>query len=503
MKELSRLFALPASLVALTLSQCAEGQELQWPHNLPRTAKYYPEHEAHVKRGLEAQERLQWDKPAAVKKMGQDPGEKFYLDYWQFAPESETSDGMRRPIVYDDLAEYTYSSSTCLLLSPLAPHTNHERIGFSLFGRGLFTRDFECPANTVSCSNINSDLCCNNGETCVNTSNGVGCCPSGATCGNNVAGCDTAGGYTSCPDSDTGGCCVPGARCLDTGCVFYGTQTVTTTLPTATATTGTVNPTTMSSETSDRGTTVIVTSGYTTTVTISGDDNTVTTTVVSPTTIVIAPVPSSGSSSTSSTCTSGFFSCASEDGGGCCRNGQSCQSDGCKDVTTTTTATASAPFRPTSGATTSDTSISAADTTITTSTTPTNTAGCPTGFYMCSAVYLGGCCRVDRNCDTTSCPTSDSTEVITSGLTIAVTATTDSCANGWSSCAASDGGGCCPTGFACGSVCVTSSGDQTQTLAKESPSSTTTSRAAVIGTGRWLWTFVGLGLTAGVGMICL
>lgn len=489
MKDLTRLLFLPGSLVVLALTQCADAQEPQWPHNLPRTAKYYPEHEAHIKRGLEAQERLQWDKPAGMRKMGHDAGEKFYLDYWQFAQEPP-QDGIRRPLIHDDVADYANASSTCMLLGPLAPHTNHERMGLSRFGRSLFARDFQCPANTVSCSNINSDLCCNSGETCVNSSNGVGCCPSGANCGNSVAGCDTSSGYTSCPDSDTGGCCVPGARCLDNGCVFYGTQTVTTTLPTATATTGTVNPTT-----SNGGTTIIVTSGFTTTVTIGGNGNTVTTTVVSPTTIIIAPVPTTSTF----TCTGGFFGCASEQGGGCCRNGQSCQNDGCEDVTTTTTATASAPFRPTSSATTSDTPIVPADTTITTSPAPAAGAGCPTGFYMCSAVYLGGCCRVDRNCDTTSCPASDSTEVITSGLTIAVTATTGSCANGWSSCAANNGGGCCPSGYACGSACVTSSGDETQTLAKEA----TASRAAALGVERWLWVVVALGLTAGVGMIWL
>lgn len=438
------------------------------------------------------QERLRWEKPAGVRKMGDDAGEKFFLEYWQFELPEER---IEREVVFEDGDAGGYANASdpgtgrCMLLSPIAPHTQHRRMRFPLFGRGLGERDFECPEHTISCPN--SDLCCNSGETCVETSNGLGCCPSGASCGDSVAGCDTAAGYTSCPDSDAGGCCVPGSKCLDNGCVFYGTQTVTTTLPTATATTGTVNPTTMSEH---GGTTVIVTSGYTTTVTISGEDNTVTTTVVSPTTIIIAPVP------TSSTCTSGFFACSHEDWGGCCRDGQACNDDGCEDITTTTSATASAPFRPTSGATTSDTSISAADTTITTSNPTTAIAGCPTGFYMCSAVYLGGCCRVDRNCDTASCPSSDSTAVITSGLTIAVTASTGSCANGWSSCAADDGGGCCPSGYACGSVCATSSGDQTQTLAKETPSS---SRAAAIGIERWLWAFVALGLTASVGMIWL
>ncbi|OGE47800.1 hypothetical protein PENARI_c037G07030 [Penicillium arizonense] len=71
---------------------------------------------------------------------------------------------------------------------------------------------------------------------------------------------------------------------------------------------------------------------------------------------------------------------------------------------------------------------------------------CPTGFYACSAVYHGGCCRTGRNCDTTSCPTTSSTTMTSNGVTIVVPVTTatensggsgsgNRCANGWFSCA--------------------------------------------------------------------
>ena len=121
---------------------------------------------------------------------------------------------------------------------------------------------------------------------------------------------------------------------------------------------------------------------------------------------------------------------------------------------------------------------------------------CPIGFYQCSAVYHGGCCRVGRDCQTSSCPTTASSSLITTdGVTIVVpvgggtastasaaassagtgpitsTATTTSaaqtgtCATGWSSCPASLSGGCCPSGFTCGT-----SNCQSASAANGSPS---------------------------------
>ena len=116
---------------------------------------------------------------------------------------------------------------------------------------------------------------------------------------------------------------------------------------------------------------------------------------------------------------------------------------------------------------------------------------------MCSAYYLGGCCRVGRNCDSTSCPAGDSTAVVsTSGLVIiaggtgasvvtytsttttgagtatasaTATGTTGSCASGWFGCAESDGGGCCPGGYVCGASCTATVSGQGD-VGKEAPS---------------------------------
>ena len=124
---------------------------------------------------------------------------------------------------------------------------------------------------------------------------------------------------------------------------------------------------------------------------------------------------------------------------------------------------------------------------------------CPAGFYACSAVYHGGCCRTGRNCDTTSCPQTSSTTVESNahGTIVApVDATstcdggsTDQCAGGWYSCAADMGGGCCPTGFACGSQSCTA----TATGGGVSATGTTVAKSAAAASGRSL-----LGTSKGV-----
>ncbi|KAF7527883.1 hypothetical protein PCG10_001816, partial [Penicillium crustosum] len=116
------------------------------------------------------------------------------------------------------------------------------------------------------------------------------------------------------------------------------------------------------------------------------------------------------------------------------------------------------------------------------STVTSNTRGsdvCPTGFYACSAVYQGGCCRTGRDCDTTSCPTTSSTTIISDGVTIvAPVATTtqhsggNRCAQGWFHCADTVGGGCCPMGFACGASCTARDISFGTTIAKEQATAT-------------------------------
>ena len=174
-----------------------------------------------------------------------DEGEKFYFGYWDFGDDVSSKTGASNsfePAFLDapaDLEPYGNSSMTPILRPAIAQHSKRDFTSFRILGRSIFQRDFQCPTGTHDCSSIGkNNLCCDTGETCVSTSNGIGCCPAGATCGTDVSGCDTAAGYTSCPNSPNGGCCIPGAVCKGVGCIFQGTQTVTRTAATATATNG-------------------------------------------------------------------------------------------------------------------------------------------------------------------------------------------------------------------------------------------------------------------------
>lgn len=452
MKDLATLLALPAGLLSLVANSAVYAQDLQWPHNLPRTIRYFPEHEAHVKREAEAQERLRWQKPVGVQKMRDDEGEKFFLQYWDFGPDENAESDWQ-----------CQNNSTLSVLSPaMAPHSYERSLG--LLGRSIFARAFHCPANTNSCAAIgHSNLCCSKDERCISTSNGVGCCPTGETCSDEISSCDTGGGYTNC----NGACCVPGAKCAGKGCVFYGTSTVTETGATTTRTTR------VSSTSQITSGTVVTVSVTTTTVTVSGTIKTRTVTI-------------GGKTTTSLTCKSGFFSCPATLGGGCCANGQVCASNKeCLHSSSSTSANPNPPVLPTSVSVTPD------------SVSSTSNSNCPTGFYMCSARYLGGCCRVGRNCETTSCPSVDSTTVVSSGRTIVNTARPGEshCANGWFSCGADESGGCCPSGYLCGTASCTATISGQRNTGKMEPSS-----ASVV---RWAWGLLVVGVLSGVGMVLL
>ncbi|KAL4888062.1 hypothetical protein BDV59DRAFT_189330 [Aspergillus ambiguus] len=197
------------------------------------------------------------------------------------------------------------------------------------------------------------------------------------------------------------------------------------------------------------------------------------------------------------TCQAGYTNCAASLGGGCCIPGYECVTGGCARVYTvtitahstvmTSTITASMSTSTSTTVTTSQTATSTGDlvpparpTSLSTATTSQMTGDiCPIGFYACSAVYRGGCCRTGRDCDTTSCPTTSSSMITTDGRTIVVPAETTApavgtgggrCASGWFSCADTVGGGCCPTGYACGSSCTAvATSTVTGTVAKEAP----------------------------------
>ncbi|KAF2721500.1 hypothetical protein K431DRAFT_284879 [Polychaeton citri CBS 116435] len=477
MHNFATLLQLPAGL--LILIQACNGKSLEsgWPYNLPASAKYFPRDEELMKRDLRVQEKLAAHSPIGLKKMSDDENEKFWPQYWNFE---------------HDLLDAGNTSQR--MYAPIAGHWRKAEAGFLVLGRGLRRRDFGCPTGTTSCDS-DSQACCSDGDTCITTNSGaVGCCASGSTCdGNAVGGCDTNAGYTLCEAA--GGCCAPGASCVDSGCLFSGTQIVTTTLPAVTVTTG--SPSSSGSATSSSSSSSTVSTSTSTSVSdASAPSTSITTTTVDASTD--APVPLS--------CSPGFSSCPSSLGGGCCRDGYACGSvlcectSGCPSSSSSATTTADVPVASTSGSSVDTTSSAPSPTTMSAS----DSSACPTGFYMCSAYYLGGCCRVGRNCETSSCPSTESTQIV-SDPTVVVPASTgsgnqvtgaqNSCANGWYSCAADVNGGCCPSGFACGTATCEASASGVQDRPKQPPSAA--SATAVV------WTLLLSGIGMGVAMIVL
>jgi progranulin len=453
--------ALPATLLSL-LACCPHqinGETHRWPYNLPANHKYYPEDEVFVRRDEALQQKLQRAPVAGVKKMSDDEGEKFYLDYWNFAAEGDIN-AMEDE---DDGQQIDDSESRFLLgfnhtrtgttMPPFSVHSNDSSVirsnmlsryvRFPILHRSQSgRRDFQCPVGTSSCASIGRpNSCCAEGQTCQSIQDtglgDVGCCAAGETCGGSLSTC--ASGYTECPNYPGGGCCIPGYVCVAGGCLLSSTATVI------------VSPSPPSTQQSS------VTSRTASAATTPASQSPTVTTM---------PTSSTAGPSNTLACSSGFRSCPASLGGGCCPTDRACGRDVCPELTST--ATVAAPVRPTSG---NATPISEASIT-----------GCPTGFYACSAIYQGGCCRLGRDCAPTSCPTNAlATLIDNNGVTIIVTASsgltansilTGVCATGWSSCAANDGGGCCPTGFVCGSSCTataTVSGIQASVVGKLAP----------------------------------
>ncbi len=478
-----QILRLPAGLLAFLAGfpDQIRSQELRFPYNLPSHVKYYPEDEVFIRRDETIQQKLLQHPVVGVRKMSDDEGEKFYFDYWAFAPTGNT--GSQRDNEDQD-GLFLPSNSTFIgrARRPLLLHSTHKSniasnvlsryIRFPFTPRSTFgKRDFQCPSGTSSCASVNRpESCCAEGQTCQlieDTGLGdVGCCAAGEACAGSLSNCPL--GYTSCPNYPGGGCCIPGYACVSGGCLLSSTATVI------------VNPSSPSTRPSS-----VTQSSSLTAVASSPSSATV---VAAPPTTSRTPTPSTSQSATATitaitstatsqntlVCSSGFRSCPASLGGGCCPTDRACGRDICPEQSST--ATIAAPVRPTSGdSTTPDASIT----------------GCPTGFYACSAFYQGGCCRFGRDCAPTSCPTSGTTTLIDdNGVTVIATTSsglsansilTGACATGWSSCAASDGGGCCPTGYVCGNSCTataTASGLQASQVGKLAPN------VAIRGSGR-------------------
>ncbi len=211
--HLAALLSLPSSVLLLLCATpiASAEQQQQWPHNLPRHMKYFPEDERHVRRGLDIRERLRREKPIGMKKMSTDEGEMFMLDDWIFA----SSDTKRAE--HEDFGNGTYRAQPAI-----RPNAADEWFDRLRVRDVLLKRQFRCPEGTLSCASIGApDVCCGGTSTCVTVADSeigdVGCCPNGQTCSGSIS-CNEGAGYTSCPNSSNGGCCLPGFQCSGIGC---------------------------------------------------------------------------------------------------------------------------------------------------------------------------------------------------------------------------------------------------------------------------------------------
>lgn len=177
------------------------------------------------RRNEEIASRLAETPVQGVRKMSDDEGEKFYLDYWQFLGDAQET-VLKREVLDSndtttDLSENDFPDAIFLPRSyPFQPASSLE-ISTSR-SRGLLeARGFKCPTGTNQCTSIGrSDRCCGTSDTCEvvpDTGSGdVGCCPIGETCSSTVGYCQD--GYTLCSQALGSGCCIPGYDCVPGGC---------------------------------------------------------------------------------------------------------------------------------------------------------------------------------------------------------------------------------------------------------------------------------------------
>lgn len=517
--------------------------------NLSGDAKYYPAQEPLLRRNFEVEARLLNDDVpvVAVRKMSLDvdPGEKFWVGYWGFEGEDgveniigETTDHNENTKEQEGVCARRNTSTTpenwiggngslpiAVSFPPFPVHAVvetssthfYERFLHSLlFARGaLDARAFTCPTGTDACTSISRpNSCCPTSETCeliTDTGYGdVGCCAAGMSCSGELSGSSCSDqGYTSCPSSEGGGCCIPGYECQGVGCVSTATTTV---VVTATAT--------------------VIESSSTTAVVVTTTERLTSTTpsVSATTTVTKTTTPSTSSTKTTAaeTCRTGYFSCPATLGGGCCPTGRVCAIDSCPASSTSSSASTATTTKTTTKSTTAKTTSTSnslgnpvrptsASTYSLTLTGVSGTATCPQNFYACSAVYGGGCCQTGRDCAVTSCPSTSSTTIITgsdgvatvivdataTGASVASFTASGSCPTGWDLCASSFGGGCCPSGFACGTASCSATGSgtgtgvvPTATVAKEGESYS--SDGIKMRLRGYSWVFVVGGIAAGL-----
>ena len=190
-------------------------------------------------KGSTTQKQVPNQQPVAARKMSDDAGEMFFLEYWQFNDEPSILElsatrHSGRPLLRDngpsqeeeDVRGLRNASLPYPLQPPFSLHAEQDHPILRRLPRALSLlgdRAFQCPTGTSSCTSISRpNSCCPSGEICQliedSGEGDVGCCRQGQSCSDEVAGCQQ--GYTSCPGSAGGGCCIPGYSCVGVGCKF-------------------------------------------------------------------------------------------------------------------------------------------------------------------------------------------------------------------------------------------------------------------------------------------
>ncbi|KAI1091869.1 hypothetical protein F5B19DRAFT_492932 [Rostrohypoxylon terebratum] len=352
--------------------------------------------------------------PTAIRKMSLDEGEKIFPEYYAFGP--APAQALPRQESEEFLLSGNNSSAATPFLPPYPRHLDYhyrsperrteegpddDDQAVSLYRRArevlakLQGRQFACPSDTHSCTNIDQpNYCCASGTTCFVVTNApeagnVGCCPVGQNCGVTVGAC--ASGATACPANVGGGCCIAGFVCAQVGCVASAVSVITSS-PAISATPTTQIITTTATVTNP--TTITASGGIPAYRPTSGSSSPLPTTTTPPSTQI---------SASTSYCPTGFYACLAREGGGCCRTGRDCSTTSCPVAATSSTTIVNA-----NGATVvvplSDAQAVAA--------TATGTATCASGWFLCGEEDGGptpGCCPDGYGCGTASCTLSAST----------------------------------------------------------------------------------------------
>ena len=326
--------------------------------------------------------------PVGVRKLSDDEGEKFWLDYWQFvdhaAPIDHASGDGTSGSPDETQREFEgLGRNTSFIQAPFAlhrhtaPQSHPRRLPRAL--APLIKRAFECPVGSTPCTSIERpNSCCSDGTVCQlikDTGLGdVGCCPGNtATCDGGIDTCPTD--HLSCPDNPGGGCCIPGYSCFEEGCLSTVTVTVTPTNPAPTSTD--IPPPTTTTE-ADSPT---INPPWRPT---SHPDTTSSPTASETPTTTEPPIP------TDIGCPTGFYACSAHYAGGCCRTGRDCEPTSCPAPTVTTIvdsngATVVVPVE-------------------TGSSGPGEQTGtCAEGWKSCGVDDGGGCCPDGYGCGRASC----------------------------------------------------------------------------------------------------